>query len=128
MAKNNNNEIENINIIATGTSINGDLKTDGVIRLNGTLTGNLETSEKLVIGKNGKVEGDIKCKNADVEGTVIGTIAVQELLSLKRTADIQGDIITKQLSVEPGSLFTGTCKMSKTSLAPKKPITENDTK
>ncbi len=113
MAKNNNNEIDNINIIAAGTSIQGDLKTDGVIRLNGTLRGNLETSEKLVIGQNGKVEGDVKCKNADVEGNVIGTISVQGLLSLKRTANIQGDIVTKQLSVEPGSLFTGTCKMSK---------------
>ena len=113
MAKNSNNEIENINIIASGTSLKGDLKTDGVIRLNGTLIGNLETSEKLVIGQNGKVEGDIKCKNADVEGNITGTISVQGLLSLKRTANIQGDIITKQLSVEPGSIFTGTCKMSK---------------
>ena len=113
MAKNNSNEVENINIIAAGTSITGDLKTEGVIRLNGTLIGNLETSEKLVIGQKGKVEGDIKCKNADVEGRVVGTISVQDLLSLKRTSNIQGDIITKQLSVEPGSVFTGTCKMSK---------------
>jgi len=120
MAKNNGNEIENINIIAAGTSINGDLKTEGVIRLNGTLVGNLETSEKLVIGQNGKVEGDIKCKNADVEGKILGTISVQELLSLKRTANIQGDITTKQLSVEPGSIFTGTCKMSKDVETPQK--------
>lgn len=120
MAKSNNNEVENINIIAAGTSIKGDLKTDGVIRLNGTLVGNLETTEKLVIGTNGKVEGEIKCKNADVEGKVLGTIMVQELLSLKRTANIQGDIITKQLSVEPGSIFTGTCKMSKDVETPQK--------
>ena len=113
MAKNNINEADTINIIAAGTSIKGDLKTDGVIRLNGTLIGNLETSEKLVIGQNGKVEGEVKCKNADVEGAVMGVIYVQELLSLKRSANIQGDIITKQLSVEPGAIFTGTCKMSK---------------
>jgi len=120
MAKSNNNEIENINIIAAGTSIKGDLRTDGVIRLNGTLVGNLETSEKLVIGQNGKVEGDVKCKNADVEGRIEGTISVQGLLSLRRTANILGDIITKQLSVEPGSLFTGTCKMSKDVRTPEK--------
>jgi cytoskeletal protein CcmA (bactofilin family) len=119
MAKNTINEAEAINIIAAGTSIKGDLKTDGVIRLNGTLIGNLETSEKLVIGQMGKVEGDIKCKNADVEGHITGTISVTELLFLKRSANIQGDIITKQLSVEPGALFTGTCKMSKDVQAPK---------
>jgi cytoskeletal protein CcmA (bactofilin family) len=83
MAKNTINEAEAINIIAAGTSIKGDLKTDGVIRLNGTLIGNLETSEKLVIGQMGKVEGDIKCKNADVEGHITGTISVTELLCQK---------------------------------------------
>ncbi len=113
MAKNNISEVETINIIAAGTSITGDLKTDGVIRLNGTLVGNLETTEKLVIGQNGKVEGEIKCKSADIEGRINGIISVKELLSLKRSANIQGDIVTKQLSVEPGAIFTGTCKMSK---------------
>ena len=113
MAKSNNNDIDNINIIASGTSIKGDLKTDGVIRLNGNLEGNLETLAKLVLGQNGSVTGEIKCKNADIEGTVNGIIHVQELLSLKKSANIQGDIITKQLSVEPGAIFTGTCKMSK---------------
>ena len=113
MAKSNINEAEAINIIAAGTSITGDLKTEGVIRLNGTLVGNLETTEKLVIGQNGKVEGEVKCKSADIEGKIMGIISVQDLLSLKRTANIQGDIITKQLSVEPGAIFTGTCKMSK---------------
>jgi len=113
MAKNNISEAETINIIAAGTIITGDLKTDGVIRLNGTLVGNLDTSEKLVIGQNGKVEGEINCKSADVEGKINGIISVKELLSLKRSANIQGDIVTKQLSVEPGAIFTGTCKMSK---------------
>ncbi len=113
MAKVQTNEIDAINIIAAGTSITGDLKTEGVIRLNGSLTGNLETSEKLVIGQKGRVEGEVRCKNADIEGKVFGTIHVKELLSLKKTAEIEGDIVTKQLSVEPGAIFTGTCKMSK---------------
>ena len=113
MAKNSNSDVDNINIIASGTSIKGDLKTDGVIRLNGTLEGNLETQEKLVLGQNGKVIGEVKCKNADIEGSVNGIIQVQDLLTLKKTENIQGDIITKQLSVEPGAIFTGTCKMSK---------------
>ncbi len=113
MAKVQANEVDTINIIAAGTTITGDLKTAGVIRLNGSLTGNLETSEKLVIGQKGRVEGEVKCKNADIEGKISGTINVQELLSLKKTAEIEGDIVTKQLSVEPGAVFTGTCKMSK---------------
>ncbi len=113
MARVQTNDIDAINIIAAGTVITGDLKTEGVIRLNGSLTGNLETSEKLVIGQKGRIQGEVKCKNADIEGVVSGTIDVKELLSLKKTAQIEGDIVTKQLSVEPGAIFTGTCRMSK---------------
>jgi len=112
MAKNGTNDVDVINIISAGTVINGDLKTDGVIRLNGKLIGNIETSEKLVIGLQGYVQGDILCNQADIEGKMEGTIVVKQLLSLKSTANIQGDIETKQLLVEPGAIFTGTCKMS----------------
>jgi len=111
MAKIIPNEVELINIISAGTVIVGDIKTDGVIRLNGSLTGNLDTLEKLVIGQNGKIVGDVTCKSADIEGEILGTLKVNELLILRKTANIKGDMVTRQLSVEPGALFTGTCKM-----------------
>jgi len=112
MAKNGANDVDVINIISAGTVINGDLKTDGVIRLNGKLIGNIETSEKIVIGEKGFVQGDILCNQADIEGKLEGAIVVKQLLSLKSTANIQGNIETKQLLVEPGAVFTGTCKMA----------------
>ncbi len=67
---------------------------------------------RLVIGATGFVEGEIICGNCDVSGKIIGKITVAELLSLKASANIQGDMITKKLSIEPGAMFTGTCKMN----------------
>ena len=113
-ADKNNQEIDpnSRNLLGPGTTITGEINSDGVFRLDGTLNGNLTTKAKLVIGKSGVVKGDIQCKNADVSGKVEGKIIVSELLSLKADCSIKGDIITNKLSIEPGANFDGTCDMS----------------
>ena len=109
-----NNEIENpiINIISLGTDITGDVKSTGDIRIDGSLKGNLSTKGKVVIGPTGKVNGEVVCKNSEISGTIEGRIVVGQLLILKASSKIFGDIETSKLSIEPGAVFTGTCKMS----------------
>ena len=112
MAKNNETENNVINLIGVGTEITGDVNSNGDIRIDGVLTGNLYTKGKVVIGESGKVKGEVNCKNSDVEGLIEGKINVLELLSLKTSAKIIGDINTSRLAIEPGSKFTGNCNMS----------------
>ena len=100
-----------INIIGSGTSITGDINSDGDVRIDGTLNGNLTIAGKVVIGQTGTINGEIQCKNSDVSGSIKGKIKVSELLSLKSTAKIYGDIITSKLAIEPNAIFTGTCNM-----------------
>ena len=117
MAKYNETEITTaINLIGAGTEITGDINSNGDIRIDGSLIGNLKTAGKVVIGETGKVSGEIDCKNSEVLGEVHGKIKVSELLSLKATAKIFGDIATKKLAIEPGSKFTGNCKMGEEAL------------
>jgi cytoskeletal protein CcmA (bactofilin family) len=52
------------------------------------------------------------CKNSEVSGSVEGRIIVSQLLILKASSRILGDIATSKLSIEPGAVFTGNCKMS----------------
>lgn len=111
MAKSYEEEKNNLNIIGAGTLIKGNLESNGDIRIDGTLQGNLITKGKLVLGPTGKTEGEVQCKNCEVSGTVDGKIIVDELLSLKNSAKIYGDIITSKLAIEPGAVFTGTCNM-----------------
>jgi len=112
MAKNNEIETTVINIISVGTDITGDVKSTGDIRIDGSLTGNLNTKGKVVVGPTGKVNGEIVCKNSEVSGVIEGRIVVGQLLNLKASSKILGDIETIKLSIEPGAIFTGTCKMS----------------
>jgi len=101
-----------INQIGVGTEITGDVNTNGDIRFDGQLTGNLKTRGKVVIGETGSVKGEIHCKNSVLEGRVEGKMTVGELLTLKSTSSLTGDIITRRLAIEPGAKFSGHCSMS----------------
>lgn len=102
---------EAINTIGAGTIVTGDVQSKGDIRVDGSLKGSLNTSGKVVLGKEGVIEGDVICNSADVSGTIKAKITVSQLLSLKSTAKLNGDIITNKLSIEPGASFTGSCSM-----------------
>jgi cytoskeletal protein CcmA (bactofilin family) len=113
MAKLIENNLGAVNLISSTTSVTGDIVTESDIRIDGVLLGNMVTKGRLIIGPNGKIEGEIRCKSAEIEGEIKGKISVDEILSLKATALFSGDIITGQIMIEPGAIFTGNCKMNK---------------
>src|SRR3954464_8706570 len=100
-----------INLIGAGTVIEGDIRSNGDIRIDGTVYGHIYSKAKVVIGTTGIVEGDVNSQNADLSGTIKGKTTVAELLFLKSTSKVMGDIITGKLVVEVGATFTGTCNM-----------------
>lgn len=108
-----NNESPARNIIGNGTVIKGEVESNGDIRIDGKLTGILKSNGKVVLGQNGKIEGEVFCKQADLSGHVNGKIFVDELTSLKSTSRIEGELTTKQLFIEIGAIFTGKCEMGK---------------
>ncbi len=99
-------------IIAAGTSLQGDLTSQGDIRIDGVLNGNIHCSAKVVIGANGVVKGDINGNQADVMGKVTGTIKVKELLQLKGGSTVSGNIHANKLQIEPSANFNGQCHMT----------------
>jgi len=100
-----------INRVVESTIIEGDIRCESNIRIDGTFKGNLTTKGRLVVGPSGKIDGAVLCQNAEIEGLVKGKLNVQQLLSLKSTARVEGDIFTDKLSIEPGAEFTGACNM-----------------
>jgi cytoskeletal protein CcmA (bactofilin family) len=99
------------NMIGPGTKIIGNIETNGDIRIDGNIEGNINSKGKVVIGNNGFVKGEVTCSNAELSGTLNGKINVGELLTLKDSSKINGDIKTTKLSIEPGAIFTGACAM-----------------
>lgn len=98
-----------VNTIDAKTRINGDITAGGNIRIDGTLVGNLNCEALLVIGPQGKIEGDVVCQKAIIEGTFTGNIVVKEELTLEATSNVSGDVKAGKMAVLGGSKVNGTC-------------------
>jgi cytoskeletal protein CcmA (bactofilin family) len=103
-------------LIGTGTTITGDIESSGDIRIDGVLKGNIRGGARILIGKDGVVEGDIEGLSADIMGKVQGRIVVKELLNLRGSAFIKGDIRAGKLQIEPTVVFNGQCQMGEASV------------
>ncbi|SFW43579.1 Polymer-forming protein [Sinomicrobium oceani] len=106
------------NRIEKNTRITGDIVSEADIRIDGKVEGNVKSSGRIVIGKDGFIKGKIECVNADIEGKFTGDLTVAEQLSLKSSAVIEGDVVVSRLSVEPGAAFNASCNMKGGELKP----------
>ncbi len=100
-----------LNTLVKGTVIEGTVKCESDLRVDGTIKGKLNCGAKVIIGPTGSVEGEIYCQNAVIEGRFKGTMKVTELLNVRETAEIDGDISTNKLLVQSGARFNVSCKM-----------------
>ncbi len=98
-------------LIGAGTTLKGDITSNGDLRIDGTLTGNIYCTAKVVIGANGVVEGDISGQQADIMGKVSGTIKVKDLLQLRSSSVVDGNLHAAKLQIEPSASFNGQCHM-----------------
>lgn len=114
-----------LNTIGAGTSIEGEIKCDGDIRIDGNVKGTVYSKAKIVVGPTGIIEGDLVCENADVSGKVFGKIQAEEMLFLKGNAYLEGDMTVGKLVVETGARFNGGCRMGVKEIKPQENFAQN---
>lgn len=100
-----------LNALAKGTVVEGSIRCDSDLRVDGVIKGKLICQAKVIIGPTGAVEGEIRCQNAVIEGRFKGNLQVSELLNVRETAEVDGEITTNKLLVQSGARFNVSCKM-----------------
>lgn len=100
-----------ISTLARDTFIEGELKCEGTLVIEGHFFGTVQGCQKLVIGENGTVDGTVEVNNALVFGGVNGEVKVGELLHIQSTGKITGDITTNKICIDIGGEFSGNCQM-----------------
>lgn len=99
-------------VVGPSVKIQGDLNSEGNIRIEGHVNGKVKTTQNVYVGQSAKITADILAGNSTIAGEVQGNIKVSGNLILQATAKINGDISCSVLRVEDGALFTGKCSMS----------------
>lgn len=98
--------------IGENTRIVGTLTSDGNVRIEGSMEGDIEILGNLIVGETGRVIATIKAQSVHVSGAVKGEITTTESLEISPTGKVWGDITTAALHIEPGGLFRGQSAMS----------------
>jgi cytoskeletal protein CcmA (bactofilin family) len=99
--------------IDEGSEIEGKYTFQGTVMLNGKFSGEINSSDSLIIGEKGVVSATVRAGVVLINGEVIGNVFATERVELRGTARVYGDVEAPVIVVEEGVLFEGHCKMTK---------------
>lgn len=94
-----------------GIRLKGTLWVKGAVRFDGDFEGEIYSSDHFVVGKSGKILGNIKTCNVTNMGFIQGNLFAENKVALMNDSRLTGDIYTYHLIIDEGSNFEGRCKM-----------------
>lgn len=96
-------------IIGNGSSIKGNLKINGFVRVDGDIDGNLETDGNIIVGDKARVRGNITAKSVIIGGIILGDIKADESIRLLSNSVVIGDIISHKVQIDDLATIHGHC-------------------
>ena len=106
-----------LSIIASGTVITGDVRTEGTVKIEGEILGNVQAGQQVMLARGSRVRGDVQTREAVIGGLVEGSIRAGERVEIQATAIVQGDITTQRIVIAEGGQVNGGLEMKKPSAA-----------
>ncbi len=100
-----------LNFLGGGTKVEGTVRTENSVRIDGALKGKLICKNTLTVGINGVIEGEVQAKNAIIGGKIEGKIKVAEKLVLEAKSKLVGELKANKLIIDEGAVFEGTSNM-----------------
>lgn len=101
-----------ITLFGAGATFEGKITTPHMIQVYGNFSGEIHTSDSIIIGRDGVVVADITAKSAQVGGKIEGNIHCKEQIELEEHSQVRGDITAKELIIKKGALFHGKSTMT----------------
>lgn len=98
-------------VLGGGSSWNGNLNSEGSVRLDGEVSGEINAAGTVLISQGARVNAKIEAKFVIVAGSFDGQIFCAERLELQTSSRIKGSIKTKRLSVGDGAFIDGEIHM-----------------
>lgn len=98
-------------IVSSSMRIEGELKSNGNIKIDGIVSGKVQTSQDLLIGPNAQIDADLIASNAVITGVVKGNVTVKNSLLIGETGKLIGNINCGQVGIKEGAYFSGNCRM-----------------
>jgi cytoskeletal protein CcmA (bactofilin family) len=99
-------------LIGRGTRFLGHLVFEGVVRIDGELTGDVQSDDTLIIGEGAEVRAEIVVGALIVRGgTLVGNVRARESIEMYAPAKVVGNVWSPTVQIERGVSFQGQCRM-----------------
>jgi len=105
------NENKVVSIIGPGTTVNGEINSQGTIRIEGMVAGRVQSEDSIVVQESGKVRAELIAGQVVISGEVQGNVFAHDRLEITATGRVVGDITAPRISIAEGVLFEGKCTM-----------------
>lgn len=106
--------------IGNSLTIQGEISSDEDLIIEGRVGGHIVMNNgTLTIGKQARVEADVRAARVQVLGSIQGNIAATERIELAQTAAVAGDLTANRILVVEGATFNGRIDMDKRTIAAK---------
>jgi cytoskeletal protein CcmA (bactofilin family) len=102
-----------LSIIASGTIVSGDVKTEGTVKIEGEVLGNVIAAQQVLLARGSRVKGDVQTREAVIGGLVEGAIRAGDRVEIQATAVVQGDITTQRIVIAEGGQVNGGLEMTR---------------
>lgn len=113
-------------ILGKGSVFEGKLNVEHTLRIDGKFTGDINTTDTLIVGKEGNINGNVEAKMLIVGGKLSGTAKIKEKIVLETKSEFHGDMKTTRLVIDEGAIFDGRCSMKHgADVSPQKPSDQN---
>ena len=104
--------------LAEGTHINGTLKFERVVQIDGRFEGSVKSAGKLILGPTAEVDADIAVGELEVQGTLRGKVEAKHRLLIRDGGVVEANIVIGKLAIESGAIFRGNCEMPAPEMSP----------
>ena len=94
-------------VLFANSSISGKLSYNLPVKIDGKFTGEIKSSELLVIGPNAQVDAHISARQVKLEGRLVGSAQVMGCFEILQGGFFQGEARVGELCVHPGAVFEG---------------------
>jgi cytoskeletal protein CcmA (bactofilin family) len=99
-------------LIGEHTSFEGTLKTEGSVRLLGTIQGEIESKSAIIVEEKAHVTARLTAQQVTIAGQVDGQIVCDGRVEIRPTGRVTGEINAGALIVQEGAYFEGNSKMA----------------
>lgn len=105
-------------VIGSDMVVEGNIRAKEAVRVEGKITGDVESDGALIVSAGGAVRGNVKGSSIIIGGSVEGDLTSGGRTEVASTGKVIGNIRTKSLIVDENAVFQGQCIMNAEGLAP----------